>query len=238
MRFFILLIIIIFPFWAIALEVPYLSGRVNDYAKILSEGTRQLLEERLKDHEDRTTNQIAVLTISSLEGDDLEDFAERVFQTWQLGQAGKDNGVLLLIVSQDRKLRIEVGYGLEPYLTDAQGSRIIRDRIVPYFKGGDYEKGIEEGVNAILGQIEGIEELSTTDETSSPSDGGGYGFLTFVLGIISLVAGSFILKKRRRNAPRKSKETGLPMRKLSEEKDDEHLSSGQRVEEQIGSVGL
>ena len=123
-------------------EVPYLSGRINDYASVLSNSGIQQLEQYLKQHEDKTTNQLAVLIVPDLEGDNLEDFAERVFQTWRLGQQGEDNGALLLIAINDKKIRIEVGYGLEPYLTDAISGRIIQNVIAPYFRQGDYEGGV------------------------------------------------------------------------------------------------
>ncbi|HNI89138.1 MAG TPA: TPM domain-containing protein, partial [Leptospiraceae bacterium] len=112
-----------------ALDVPYLSGRVVDEAGILSEETKSSLEKKLIEQEKKTSNQLVVLTIPSLEGEVLEDYSIKVATTWKLGQKGKDNGVLLLIAKDDRKLRIEVGYGLEGTLTDVMCSRIIRNEI-------------------------------------------------------------------------------------------------------------
>lgn len=218
---------------AVAQEVPTFSGYINDYANLLTDATAQELEARLRDHEARTTNQVTVLTISSLEGGNLEEFSLRVTEVLKVGQAGKDNGILLLVAHDERKIRIEVGYGLEPYLPDAYASRIIREVIAPYFKQGDYDAGIAAGVNAILEKVEGIDELSER-EVVQPDQGFGFGAL--LLGIFSAIAGFFIIKKRRRNAPRKSKKTGLPMKKLSEKEEDAHLSRGQQVEEEIGSV--
>lgn len=139
----------------IAKEVPYLSGRVNDYGNILSDGVERQLEQKLKIHEDSTSNQVVILTIDALEDEFIEGYAEKVATTWKLGTEGNDNGVLFLISVTDRKIRIEVGYGLEPYLTDAKSSRIIRNVITPYFRQGDYGSGIMEGTNAIVGTIEG-----------------------------------------------------------------------------------
>ncbi|MBN1637539.1 MAG: TPM domain-containing protein, partial [Ignavibacteriales bacterium] len=155
-----------------SLDVPYLTGRVNDYANILTLDKRNRIEQILKTHEDSTTNQIVVLIITTLEDENLEEFANEVFNTWQLGQKEKDNGVLLLIAIQDRKLRIEVGYGLEGYLTDAISSSIIRNEITPSFRQEDYAGGIEKGVLSIIAAIEGSytateyleeDELGTTE---------------------------------------------------------------------------
>ncbi len=138
-----------------AKEVPYLSGRVNDYGNVLSDAVEQELERKLKIHEDSTSNQVVVLTIDALEDEFIEGYAIKVVETWKLGTKNNDNGVLLLVSVQDRKIRIEVGYGLEPYLTDAKSSRIIRNVITPSFRQGDYNNGILAGVNAIIGTIEG-----------------------------------------------------------------------------------
>jgi uncharacterized protein len=137
------------------ITVPKLTGRVNDYAEILSKAAEAQLERELKAHEDSTTNQIVVLTVTSLEGEMLEEVANRVFNAWGLGQRGKDNGVLLLVAVDDRKLRIEVGNGLEGVLTDAHCGRIIRNEITPSFKYKEYETGIADGVAAIRGAIYG-----------------------------------------------------------------------------------
>ena len=92
-----------------AADIPYLTGRVTDNSQILSKETRQSLTESLKAHESRTGNQIAVLTIPTLDGESIEDYATKVFEAWKLGQKGKDNGLLLIVVSNDRRMRIEVG---------------------------------------------------------------------------------------------------------------------------------
>src|SRR5438034_9206382 len=98
---------------AMAAEVPYLTGRVVDNAEILSAPTRQKLESTLKAHEELTGNQVAILTVPTLDGESVEEFATRVSDTWKLGKKGKDNGVLLIVAAKDRRMRIEVGYGLE-----------------------------------------------------------------------------------------------------------------------------
>ena len=118
----------------LALEVPFLSGRVIDETGVLSAESKLSIENKLKEHEKATSNQVVVLIIPSLEGEVLEEYSLKVATTWKLGQKKKDNGVLLLIAKEDRKLRIEVGYGLEGSLTDALCSRIIRKEITPSFK--------------------------------------------------------------------------------------------------------
>ena len=145
--------------------VPALTGRVVDGADILEPATEEALTALLAAHEESTSNQVVVLTVPSLEGETVEDVAFRVFNAWGLGQADRDNGVLLLIARDDRELRIEVGYGLEGVLTDAQAGRIIRGIIVPAFRNGDYDAGALAGASAIIGSIEGTYEL--------PDVGGG-----------------------------------------------------------------
>ena len=140
---------------AAAADVPYLSGRVVDEAGILSPAARERLTATSKAHEDRTTNQVVVLTLPTLGGESIEEYADRAFATWKLGQKGKDNGVLLVVVPNDRKLRIEVGYGLEATLPDVDAARIIRERITPRFKAGDFDGGVTEGLEAIVARLEG-----------------------------------------------------------------------------------
>jgi uncharacterized protein len=133
-----------------ALEVPPLRGRVNDYAGMLPGEQAQALESRLAAFENQTGHQIALVTIPSLEGDSLEDFSIRVAEAWRIGKKGFDNGAILLVVEKDRKLRIEVGYGLEGVLPDAIANRIIQEVIVPRFRQGDYSGGIEAGLNVVM----------------------------------------------------------------------------------------
>jgi uncharacterized protein len=140
---------------AAALEVPYLSGRVNDDARLLDARTAKDLDRKLKDYESRTGRQLVVLTIPSLEGAPLEEFSLKVARTWKLGRKGVDDGILLLVARDDHKVRIEVGYGLEGALTDAQCGRIIRDAIVPRFRGGDFSRGVVAGVDEMLAQLSG-----------------------------------------------------------------------------------
>lgn len=177
---------------AAALEVPFLSGRVNDHAALLSEASRQSLETALKDFEARTGHQAAVLTIPSLEGAPLEDFALKVSRTWALGRKGQNDGILFLISRDDRKLRIEVGHGMEGTIPDALAGRIIQDVVVPLFRSGDYDGGIAAGVNAIIAAAEGTYAPPPRASSSGRNDFADMGILeklmmsAFVLGILGL----------------------------------------------------
>ena len=157
---------------AFGADVPYLTGRVTDNAQILSEITLTTLGEKLKGHELITTNQIVVLTISSLEGESIEDFANKVFNEWKLGQRNKDNGVLIVVVPDERKMRIEVGYGLEGILPDITAGRIIRNIMAPRFREGDFDGGITEGVNSVISVLEGssVEDSGLTGEITGESE--------------------------------------------------------------------
>ena len=153
--FFVIIAFALAVFPAFAVDVPFLTGRVTDNAQILSDETRKAVTANLKAHEEKTTNQIAVLTVPTLDGVSIEEYAVTVFNTWKLGQKGKDNGILLIVAPKDRKLRIEVGYGLEGTMTDGIAGSIIRNAITPFFKNNDYDRGIDEGVRAIINVLEG-----------------------------------------------------------------------------------
>jgi uncharacterized protein len=140
---------------AFALEVPALRGRVNDYAGLLSRGTANQLELLLKDFEEKDSTQVVVLTVPSLEEDGLEDFSMRVAEQWKIGHKGLDNGAIVLISRADRKVRIEVGYGIEGRLTDLKAGRIIREVILPEFRAGRFDAGVVNGVQAIIDSVRG-----------------------------------------------------------------------------------
>lgn len=135
--------------------VPAPRGYVNDTAGLLSPQTRQQVESFLSDLRRSDSTQIAVLTVASLEGEDLEGYAVRVAQAWGIGQQGKDNGALLLIAKEERAVRIEVGYGLEGQLTDLLAGRIVDQEIVPRFARGDFDGGVKAGVQAMADAVRG-----------------------------------------------------------------------------------
>ena len=139
----------------LALGVPALKARVNDNAGMLSSYTEKQLEGILRDLEQTDSTQIVVLTIPSLEGEVLEEFSIKVADQWKIGQKGFDNGAMLLIAEADREMRIEVGYGLEGSLTDLMAGRIIDNVIVPQFRAGNFDQGVLDGVQAMIGVVRG-----------------------------------------------------------------------------------
>ena len=140
---------------ALAQDVPSLTGRVVDNAHILSDAARARVTAASKAHEDATTNQVVVLTVPTIGSDSIENYANTVFHAWRLGQKGKDNGVLVVVAANDRKMRIEVGYGLEGTIPDGAAGEIIRTWMTPAFKAGNYDKGVEDGVAAIIARLAG-----------------------------------------------------------------------------------
>jgi uncharacterized protein len=173
---------------ALALDFPQLTGRVVDQAGVMTPESRTAVEAKLKDLEDKSGIQLVVATVKSLQGGDIETYANQLFRTWKLGEAQKNNGVLLLVAPAEHKVRIEVGYGLEGTLTDALSSVIISNVIVPRFKANDYSGGIDRGVDAIISVLKG----DTTDwqpKVSVRPDNGspvlpGIFFLAVILFII------------------------------------------------------
>lgn len=138
--------------------IPPLTGRIVDLANLLPEAKRQSLTATIEDYDAKTTNEIVIVTLPSLEDYPIEDWGLALGRGWGIGKAGKNNGVLLIVAPKDRELRIEVGYGLEGDLPDAIAKRIIDETIVPYFKRGDMDGGIEAGVEAIIAAISGTYE--------------------------------------------------------------------------------
>ena len=162
------IIVIILLFTAnvlLAAGVPQLKGRVNDYAGMLSSYTERQLNDILRQLEQTDSTQIVILTIPTLEGDSLEAFSIRVAEQWKIGQKGFDNGAILLIAKKERKIRIEVGYGLEGRLTDLVSGQIIRNVIVPQFRAGNIDRGISNGIQAMIKAVRG--EFKATEHTRS-----------------------------------------------------------------------
>jgi uncharacterized protein len=183
------LAIVLYSGLGLALEVPPLQERINDRAELLSSSTERALSDRLANYEKATGHQLALLTIPSLDGDPLEDFSIRVVEDWKLGKKGKDDGVLVLVVSKDHKMRIEVGYGLEGELTDATAGRIVRDVMAPRFRNGDYEGGIAAALDAIMLRTGGQASASSlTDPLASATPPKPLGLLgRIVSGLVKFV---------------------------------------------------
>ncbi len=132
------------------LTFPALTGRVVDQAGLLSAADRAALTGSLAELEAKTTDQLVVVTLASLQGTTIEDYGYQLGRSWHIGQKDKDSGVLLIVVANERKVRIEVGYGLEGTLTDAATKVIIENSILPRFKAGDFPGGIKQGAGDII----------------------------------------------------------------------------------------
>ncbi|RPI25944.1 MAG: TPM domain-containing protein [Acidobacteria bacterium] len=168
-------------------------GYVNDFASVFQPGDREDLERFLAQLERQTTSQVAVVTVPSLEGNEINDLANRLFERWGIGKKGKDNGVLMLAAIQDRKAWIEVGYGLEPIIPDARAGRILDEDVIPYFRQGNYGAGLSAGarsVGEIIASDAGV-QLDAAPARARPRgevEGGGIGCLGYIIiGILILV---------------------------------------------------
>jgi len=157
---------VLFSPMLMALDVPALEGRVNDYGSLISQPVEAELTRRLEQLESTESTQIVILTVPSLEGDVLEDFSIRVVDTWKIGREDVDNGALLLVARDERELRIEAGYGLEGSLTDLVAGRIIDNVIVPRFARGAFDEGFLAGTDAMIAAVRG----EYTAETAAQHD--------------------------------------------------------------------
>jgi uncharacterized protein len=193
-------ILLAVSFGLFALEVPQLKGTVNDYAGVLSKDQEHRLESLLRETEKQTASQVVLLTIPSLQGENLEDYSFRVAEKWQLGQKELDNGVLLLVSMQEKKIRIEVGYGLESTITDLKSGYIIRKFIVPEFKQGNFYQGISKGLVAITGLISNDFEISQEELAKYQQElenSGGHLPIGGIVFLIMIVLGSLGRRGRR-----------------------------------------
>ncbi len=176
--------------------VPVLSGRVVDLAGMINAADEADLTARLEEHEKITSNQIVVLTISSLHGEALEDYSLRVARGWALGQKEANNGVLFLVARNDRKMRIEVGYGLEGTLTDAISSFIIRQTVAPLFKQGLFNGGIVAGAGQIIDVLESdeaaLEDWRQRSQTTSSGNDPEWPFYIFILLWLMIMFGGLL----------------------------------------------
>jgi uncharacterized protein len=142
------------------INFPKLTGRVVDNASLLSQTQKDSLTNILKQHEEKTTNQVVIVTLKSLEGQEIEEYGYQLGRHWGIGQKGKDNGILLIVAPNEKKVRIEVGYGLEGVITDKIAHDIIQNKIIPSFKTQDYPEGINKGTRSILEALDGEYTLS------------------------------------------------------------------------------
>lgn len=176
---------------AFALDVPSLQGRINDHAGYLSSEVKTRLEGRLADFQQKESTQVVLLTIPSLEGENMEDFSIRVAEAWKIGRAGRDNGVIVLVAAKEHKIRIEVGRGLEGRLTDLLSGRIIRNVMAPRFRAGDPAGGIEAGLDAVMQAVSG--EFKGDGRVERHSHGTKSPLLWLIVGlaVVCVAIGSF-----------------------------------------------
>jgi uncharacterized protein len=149
---------------------PALTGRVVDNAGMLSPAARAALTQDLAAHESATGQQVVVVTVQTLGGRPIEDFGYQLGRLWRIGRAGKDDGALLIVAAAERQVRIEVGYGLEGTLTDAQSWGIIQSHMLPHFRAGDYEAGILAGTRAVLAILRGDAEPAPPPDARRTAD--------------------------------------------------------------------
>jgi uncharacterized protein len=192
-----LIILALALYWAAcahALEVPALQGYVNDYADMISSSARGQLEQELRAFEQSDSTQITILTVPSLAGEVPEEFSLKVAEAWKIGLREKDNGIIVLVSKQERKIRIEVGRGLEGKLTDLMSGRIVDLVIKPRFKRGDFDGGFISGVHALIDATHGEFKADPANERRPHTDRGKSSrFITFFLfgGMALLMLGSF-----------------------------------------------
>ena len=193
---------------AAALDLPARpQGPIYYEADILPADQEAALDQRLRAFDAKTGDAVIVATVNSLQGDTIEDYASKLYASWGIGGAERDTGVLLLIAPNERKMRIEVGYGLTPYITDILSGRIIRDDITPRFKQGDMVGGINAGVDALLAQLsqspedaKAIAEAAAAAEKSRANSGGGFpvGLIVWIVFIVIFVILPNLFRRRGR----------------------------------------
>jgi uncharacterized protein len=169
--------------------VPPLTSRVTDLTGTLSGGAVARIEAKLADLETKKGSQVAVLIVPTTQPEEIEQYGIRVAEAWKLGRKGVDDGAILLVAKEDRRVRIEVGQGLEGALPDAIANRIITETITPHFKQADYDGGVEAGVNQIISVVNG-EPLPAPDRKWERH--GGFGNLLPVLLIVVVVGGGVL----------------------------------------------
>lgn len=179
----------------LALEVPPLQAHVMDLAEVVDADSQRELEQKLADYEKASGQQFAILTLTTLEGENIDDFAVRVFEKWQLGSKKKDDGLLIVLSVNDRKVRIEVGYGLEGLVTDALASRVIREIMGPEFIQGAYPQGLSNGLDALFSAAAGQvpADLREPDQVATIR-----GIPIHVIIFVVFVLLSMLLPRRRR----------------------------------------
>lgn len=176
---------------------PKPTGRINDFANVIDAATRAALDQRIDQVEQKTSSEIAVVTVTSLDGMSVEEYANKLFKEWGIGQAKQDNGVLVLVAPADRAMRIEVGYGLEGVLPDGLAGEIVRDDFLPRFRDNDYSGGIRNGVTRVADIVEKHqvltpEELAKFNATNSGGEAPPYWIIVPFFGVFVTIGFSMV----------------------------------------------
>ncbi|MPZ39291.1 MAG: methanol dehydrogenase [Rhizobiales bacterium] len=178
---------------------PALTGRIVDQAGILDPAAQARIEAKLQDLESKTSTQVVVVTLKSLQGYDIADYGYQLGRKWGIGQKGQNNGALLIVAPNERKVRIEVGYGLEGTLTDAISNFIIENAILPRFRAGDFSGGVERGVDDVVQVLAGdADDFKRRAAERHPSGDQGIGTFAIVLLILLLWLYMYVQQSRRR----------------------------------------
>jgi uncharacterized protein len=179
---------------ALAAVWPQPVGYVNDWAEVISPAIEAELETKLENFTASTGNELAVVTLKSLEGDVIENTAVKLFEQWGIGAKDKDNGVLFLVAPNEREMRIEVGYGLEPVLNDARAGRIIRDDVTPEFKNNNYDAGVTKGTDSIIAIVGGNDPAPEPAGVMSESN---VSALAVALGMITIYGVAYFWRSKK-----------------------------------------
>jgi uncharacterized protein len=185
-------LVLVTPAWA-APKFPALTGRVVDDAGILSSDTKTGLTEKLAALEQKTSRQLVVVTVPSLQGYEISDYGYQLGRAWGIGQAKLNNGILFLVAPNEHKTRIEVGYGLEPIITDAFSSVVIQTQVLPKFRSGDFNGGVVAGANALIEQLsletsEAEKRAAAAQQQLQRHDEGGGGLVGFLVILFIFIA--------------------------------------------------
>ncbi len=188
-----------------SLTFPELTGRVVDEAGILDANTREQLEKLSADLEAKTTDQLVVVTLKSLQGTSIDDYGYQLGRKWQIGQKDKNNGVLLIVAPNERRVRIEVGYGLEPTLTDAISSVITQGSILPRFRAGDFAGGVRRGAEDIAQVLAGdaaeIRERAAQRQQAQGLSAAEFMIMAFWIFVALMIISNVLAGMRRQGRP-------------------------------------
>lgn len=211
---------------------------VSDGAGIFSSAVRARINQKLTRLERETGVEVALVTVNAVSSATPKDFATELFNRWKIGKRSSNNGLLILMVMQSRRLEMETGYGLEGALSDGWLKRMQTSRMVPRFKDGKYEAGLEDGVDAIISRLhQKPDELALSEGTGSAPEDAGVPWWAWALGLGGVgTASGFGFRRYRYKKERTCPHCHTFMQMLSEEEDDAFLDGGQVAEEQLGSV--